>query len=446
MNLKNRGRICKYACAVLSATLLFTICTGCDLEEFLNTELEEANDSLSELEESIALALENACRSGEFIDDYGNYAEMSTLEVQNISDIYVADDAESNPYLSDDADYTAKICGVEVQFQTYHRKYLFSGKYVISDEVITQEAVLTLIDLHYDGVKVSEKTAEITPCTSWDSYLLLFDSTFASDHEIATSASEINLDKVNRAIEKDYDAIMDEYETYDAYVQDYDEDIDNLQIETDIVETETETETPTATTKTTTKVTEKVTEETTEKATEAPSVTAYAETYNDYEGSYSYLYIDGNFDYVKIYVYSDDGNIENSNYPSYSQSDSPIDLCINVAAAGTTYVDVTPYYNDGTSGGTYTCTVPATTSGSAAIPVNNLTGQINCHGGTVAGMTTDYVCNGGSYATVRKSLGDTWHVTAKNMYTSYGITWYELWDTDDGDYYGWVDSNYIDFY
>ena len=29
---------------------------------------------------------------------------------------------------------------------------------------------------------------------------------------------------------------------------------------------------------------------------------------------------------------------------------------------------------------------------------------------------------------------------------NYGITWYELWDSDDGDYYGWVDENYIDFY
>ncbi len=27
-----------------------------------------------------------------------------------------------------------------------------------------------------------------------------------------------------------------------------------------------------------------------------------------------------------------------------------------------------------------------------------------------------------------------------------GITWYELYDTDDGDYYGWVDGNYINFY
>lgn len=41
------------------------------------------------------------------------------------------------------------------------------------------------------------------------------------------------------------------------------------------------------------------------------------------------------------------------------------------------------------------------------------TGQINCHGETVAGFTTDYVVNGESVRKVRDSIGDTWHVTAK---------------------------------
>lgn len=73
-------------------------------------------------------------------------------------------------------------------------------------------------------------------------------------------------------------------------------------------------------------------------------------------------------------------------------------------------------------------------------------GQINCHNGTVADFTTDYVVNGGVAQKVRNSLGDTWHVTAKNKCDNYGVTWYELWDSDDGDYYGWVDSSHIDFY
>ena len=79
-------------------------------------------------------------------------------------------------------------------------------------------------------------------------------------------------------------------------------------------------------------------------------------------------------------------------------------------------------------------------------PVSNMQGQLNCNGGIVSGYSTSYVCESEDISTVRKSLGDKWHVTAKNKCFSYGIEWYELWDTDDGDYYGWVDASYIDFY
>lgn len=78
--------------------------------------------------------------------------------------------------------------------------------------------------------------------------------------------------------------------------------------------------------------------------------------------------------------------------------------------------------------------------------IEDTKGQINCHGGIVPGYTTSYVCDGGTRETVRQSQGDTWHVTAKNICVNYGITWCELWDSDDGDYYGWVDADYIDFY
>ncbi len=87
-----------------------------------------------------------------------------------------------------------------------------------------------------------------------------------------------------------------------------------------------------------------------------------------------------------------------------------------------------------------------TQTGGMSYSVDNMKGQINCHGGTVAGFTTNYVVNGGAAQKVRNSLGDTWHITAKNTCDNYGVTWYELWDSDDGDYYGWVDEEYIDFY
>lgn len=87
-----------------------------------------------------------------------------------------------------------------------------------------------------------------------------------------------------------------------------------------------------------------------------------------------------------------------------------------------------------------------TTSSNTIVSSCNKSGQINCHSGTVAGFTTEYVVEGGVVGKVRSSLGDKWHVTAYNTCTSMGIVWYELYDTNDGDYYGWVDSDYIDFY
>ena len=75
------------------------------------------------------------------------------------------------------------------------------------------------------------------------------------------------------------------------------------------------------------------------------------------------------------------------------------------------------------------------------------TGAINSRGARyVYSYTTDYVCYGGSKTEVRLNLEHGWHIIAKNMYDSYGLTWYEIWDTDDGDYYGWVDSDFISFY
>jgi hypothetical protein len=73
-------------------------------------------------------------------------------------------------------------------------------------------------------------------------------------------------------------------------------------------------------------------------------------------------------------------------------------------------------------------------------------GTINSKGAKyVYSYTTDYVCNGGRKVEERLDLEHGWHITAKNMCYSYDLTWYEVWDTDDGDYYGWVDENFISF-
>lgn len=182
------------------------------------------------------------------------------------------------------------------------------------------------------------------------------------------------------------------------------------------------------------------------------TVDGYVKTYDlsGCDGTKIRLYLNGNFAAVSVQIHNQEYTGDPELY-SKDEFDDYIELPFNAYAQPESVVYVTPYNDSGLAGDTITCKIPTTSSGtiqtSAAInPVNNMKGQINCHDGTVAGFTTDYVVNGGSVGTVRSSLGDTWHVTAKNSCTNYGITWYELWDSDDGDYYGWVDSNYIDFY
>jgi len=158
------------------------------------------------------------------------------------------------------------------------------------------------------------------------------------------------------------------------------------------------------------------------------------------------LYVDGEFSYVEVSYNTNEAGGGSSSYTSGSSS--PIFLTSGSSFTSVTAY-VTPYSADGIAGDTVSCTGYADRTiqtGGMSHPVDNMKGQINCHGGTVAGFTTDYVVNGGAVGKVRNSLGDTWHVTAKNACDNYGVTWYELWDSDDGDYYGWVDSNYIDFY
>ena len=180
-----------------------------------------------------------------------------------------------------------------------------------------------------------------------------------------------------------------------------------------------------------------------------PYVTASAKTFllSGYDGSKVRLYLDGNFykAYIKINGISYDTTVLRSDFSDY------VELPFNPIANPETTLSVTPYDDAGNAGDTVTCAIPTDAEGTIStggilIDGLNIRGQINCHGGVVAGYTTDYIVNGGACGMVRQSLGDTWHITAKNSCYNYGTNWYELWDSDDGDYYGWVDENYIDLY
>ena len=71
------------------------------------------------------------------------------------------------------------------------------------------------------------------------------------------------------------------------------------------------------------------------------------------------------------------------------------------------------------------------------------TGRIRTNGNIVPGYRTSYIVDHGAAAKERDSLGDGWHVRAVHSCNSGTIMWYELYDSQDGDYYGWVDSYYI---
>lgn len=70
-------------------------------------------------------------------------------------------------------------------------------------------------------------------------------------------------------------------------------------------------------------------------------------------------------------------------------------------------------------------------------------GKIITNGANIVGFSTSYVCNDGAPEIVKDNLGDGWRIKSSEHHYSYGINWYELYDADDGDYYGWVDGNYI---
>jgi hypothetical protein len=181
-----------------------------------------------------------------------------------------------------------------------------------------------------------------------------------------------------------------------------------------------------------------------------PYVDAHVETLRNggADGSVSYLYADGDFDYIVVHRIDTDGDETYDDTFTKADCAERVDLHVNAIAIAETYLCIVPYYNSGVMGDMIVCDVPDEVSGTDAVTKQavDMKGQINCHGGTVAGFTTAYICEAGEVSTVRKSLGDGWHITAKNKCVSYGVTWYELWDSDDGDYYGWVDESYIDFY
>ncbi|WP_294755252.1 hypothetical protein [uncultured Ruminococcus sp.] len=178
-----------------------------------------------------------------------------------------------------------------------------------------------------------------------------------------------------------------------------------------------------------------------------PFVSASIEEVSQYplQGMAWYLVVSGNYSsyYYEAYAawYPD---WEYTSFKSGISTEGRLKL--EEASVRSNYmVYVTPYNSNGTAGETVVAKYEPTSQ--TAITSCTKYGQINAPGGgPINGYTKSFAFDGGSMSCVRTDLMDKWHITAVNTFTKNGTTWYELYDTDDGDYYGWVDESHITFY
>lgn len=163
------------------------------------------------------------------------------------------------------------------------------------------------------------------------------------------------------------------------------------------------------------------------------------------------LHMDGDYTSYSYDLYTNDPpSPEPSDLTLYSSGTSDkttLELC-SASTITRIKVVITPYDSANNAGKT----IQIEADDSNLIPMPQIVsadkkGVINVHGGIVSGYDKSYVLfNGKSNEKIRESLGDGWHITAVSQCEKDGITWYELYDTDDHDYYGWVDSKFIDFF
>lgn len=152
--------------------------------------------------------------------------------------------------------------------------------------------------------------------------------------------------------------------------------------------------------------------------------------------------VSGNYSYFTYECYWDGEDKTNQLLTSGTSYNQSIPISGGSTISKITFI-VTPYNEDDLPGDTITSYYTGPWS---YIRVSKY-GQINAPGGgPINGFATSYIFNGGEVAYTRTDLMDGWHVTAVNQCVFNGVIWYELYDSDDGDYYGWVDENHVNFY
>ncbi len=181
-----------------------------------------------------------------------------------------------------------------------------------------------------------------------------------------------------------------------------------------------------------------------------PTISAYIEGKSNYpigDGIEFILHTSGDYSYYHYEGYETGGGEYDNKCASGDTSESEIRI---TAGSSIIYVKavITPYNANGVAGETITVDYTvAQSQSSVEVYSCNAIGQINAPGGgPINGYATSYIVDRGAVSYTRTDLMDNWHVTAVRYCVVNGITWYELYDTDDGDYYGWLDEDHIDFY
>lgn len=197
---------------------------------------------------------------------------------------------------------------------------------------------------------------------------------------------------------------------------------------------------------------------TTKPAAPKPSITASLEyVSNSHAGWDIYLKVSGDFSYYDWESYVTLPNNSNYDIQKGSSSDTYICICgtFEPQVSGTTNVCIiTPYLN-GIKGDiikvekSIDSIMKNSNENNSTKKVTSCTkyGTIYSPSGSkVDGLTRSYLIDGGAATYERHDLTHGWHITAVNQYFDGSTYWYELYDSDDGDYYGWVASYNISFY
>ena len=162
-------------------------------------------------------------------------------------------------------------------------------------------------------------------------------------------------------------------------------------------------------------------------------VTVYLVVSGDYS-SYSYT----------SYVYDAGGGTPSAK--NGNSSSGKVEITAFSGGVSKVVVEVTPYNSDGVAGDTISTTYTPKAKNPSVTSCTKYGTIYSPNGNKVDGLTRSYLIDGGTAAYERHDLTHGWHVTAVNEYFDGSTYWYELYDSDDGDYYGWVVSYNISFY